>query len=257
MYIIDLISNPDLWNQDDLFHSVKSLMGISGKASENIKEAMVNFWHLKLEDNVSTAEVENMKQIIQDGYNFSSSEFSVLKTCMNHVFLIAVNDEDRFLVEKMGGVCGYGFPNDIMIWLTVSVPSWRKELFHTVVHEMNHVVRQQYQNPHKNFLEWMVMEGMAEVFYSEKFPEQPFAPWVTTAEARVKEFLPRLKQFWWKDVYTEVPDARKWFFGDEELKIPLWLGYATGFHLVKVVRQRYKTEPWSQFIMRATDNFEV
>ena len=82
-----------------------------------------------------------------------------------------------------------------------------------------------------NVGDYMVMEGLAESFAAELYGTNTVGPWVIgfseeTMEKAIAAFRPALN-------VTGFGTLRKYIFGDAELGVPPFAGYALGYKVVQ------------------------
>jgi uncharacterized protein YjaZ len=122
-------------------------------------------------------------------------------------------------------------------------------------HEFNHHARLQHFPFFKKgtFLDWMVMEGLAEVYVQEKCPSEPMSPWTSSIDDQMaQDWLAKVSEFWMKK-RNDVPNAHEWFFGSET--IPKWLGYGLGYRLARSFRQTNLALSWEALIRTPSEDF--
>jgi uncharacterized protein YjaZ len=250
MRVVNLFADPDDWFDDNLMQPILQLF----RAAEHPRDACVDMWKLDLSGSFGDRYTAEILQWIDAAYTLSLQFFPRLDVLLDRIIVIPAQ-ADGDLVRSLDGVGGFAFKNDLILYISPSVPRWKDALFHAAIHEINHVVRQDFFDPNEMFLEWMVMEGMAEVFIAEQFPAKVLPKWVTTCrDADVQRFLPQLCEFW-RQSHHSIPHAREWFYGSESKNIPKWLGYATGFKLVGTMRSKCRNEAWDKFITRSAFDF--
>jgi hypothetical protein len=95
-----------------------------------------------------------------------------------------------------------------------------------IVHELHHVVRLQkfsYSNERFSLLESVVMEGLAEAFQEELYPDSPLH--INLELNDQDEWIQKML------IEGEDYDYNAWFYGSAE--VPRWVGYTIGYHIVK------------------------
>lgn len=250
MKITSFLGDTKDWQDDNTFRKFVE----PGDAVDDIRSNLIDRFQIDPERKYTPDVITVAKEAISTGLEFALNSFSELETTLEQAFVAPAKAEDDFLINELDGVCGFAWPDNVLLFFDPVAENWNSMLYFASIHEANHVIRLKYSD--NTLLEWIVMEGLAEVFINEKFPERVPAKFVTESLSRVDEFIPKLKSFW-NTPHEEIPDARDWIFGNSEKEIPKWLGYAAGYSLVSKVRENNLNEDWEQFIKRPATSFEL
>ncbi|CAN5182848.1 DUF2268 domain-containing protein [soil metagenome] len=163
------------------------------------------------------------------------------------------NPEGAVPEQGIGGYC----PNGNITYISLDPAfsnlkdSIKKELKRILAHELHHTLRWQNPGYGETLLDAMITEGLADHFDIEVYNEQP-QPWsITLSEHELQRMMKKAKTEFDNKEY----DHFAWFFGNEELGIPRWTGYAIGFHLVKQYLQKYPDKKPSQLYAEKTEIF--
>lgn len=145
------------------------------------------------------------------------------------VFLMPINPDFTFPIEKMEGSSGVTFTEDFMLLLTD--PSYGKDAVkNTVAHEYFHSVDMEHQNGRPTVLDSIIMEGKADSFARMVYPDI-VSPWTEPLTAAQKE-----------KVFTELngkldsydfQEYQNLFAGNPSKGIPLWSNYKMGFEIMQ------------------------
>jgi len=196
---------------------------------------------------------------IRDALVEANKDFSSLEAT---VYFYEMKDSHEHAIRETYGVHGTASSNIILVSQhpTAFIPGKLKKC---VLHEFNHLARLKHFSFFKNgtFLDWMIMEGLAETYVHEKYPNEATPPWTHPLdEAEMGIWLSRLKELWLqKRDSIEGPD--EWFFGSERMKptgtkgVPKWLGYKLGFMIVQAFRKRHSALKWSELIAVPSESF--
>jgi uncharacterized protein YjaZ len=158
-----------------------------------------------------------------------------------NLVLILADQNNRDVMEFSKGYTGFG---GIPEWVVVML--WPNDytlprLASAVSHEFNHNVRLQFE-PWRNDIslgEYIVMEGLAEMFATELYGERLAGPWVTSMDADELEYSTAVIA---KALSTRgFAEIRSYMFGDplahangyQPVGLPYAAGYAVGYQLVK------------------------
>ena len=126
---------------------------------------------------------------------------------------------------------------------------WISQLTYTTVHEYTHLVRNHLfprgltsgrpvylktQEP-ETLLDAMVVEGIADVFAQEVYPQnEPL--WVRSlSEEAESRIWPKVKR---RLKVSDPNEIRRFVSGDGD-RVPQWLGYALGHRIVRAYLQRH------------------
>lgn len=145
------------------------------------------------------------------------------------LFLIPINPDFTFPIEKMEGSTGVTFTDEFM--LIQLDPSYKKEaVASTAAHEYFHAVDMEDGGGQPTVLDSILMEGKAESFSRIVYPDK-INPWSKPLTEREK-----------KNVFTELEGKlhsldyevyQTLFAGDPSKGIPLWSNYKLGFEMTQ------------------------
>lgn len=169
------------------------------------------------------------------------------------VDIIIYDNPDGAVPEQgIGGYC----PNAHTIYISLdpSFPELKKSIEHelkrTLAHELHHTLRWRDPGYGETLLDAMITEGLADHFDLEVYGGK-LQPWST---ALPEEELQKMMEKAEKEFDNKEYDHFAWFFGNEDLGIPRWTGYAIGFHLVKLYLQKYPDKKPSQLYAEKTES---
>jgi uncharacterized protein YjaZ len=248
MKILNFIENKSLWQNEELFKPFRFLRHYMPDADVNLKDsqAIQNFFQLDTHASLSPNQLRLLVSEVQRGYKFISKIFPKVE---KPIYLFTHKDKTEG-ASALNGIIGYAMVDGLLIAVDPEA-SWEEDIFETVIHEMNHVVRYPFGNPHENFLNWLLLEGMAEQFTQELFPSKAPNRWVTSVpKEELKGWFQRVEPF----LDKMPPDAYEWFFGSIEKQIPSWLGYSLGFEMVRIFRANSSVSDWSEFIKTPSED---
>ncbi|MGZ3768555.1 MAG: DUF2268 domain-containing putative Zn-dependent protease [Bdellovibrio sp.] len=246
MQIINLLDDQILWKDEKTFERV--LQGLQYFDSTlNLPNQVPNMLEKSFfmaDQSLKLSEEENifLKAEIVKAIHLVKNDFPKLNS---EIVIFGTSERNKFLIEKMDGVGGYAAEKALLLYLQPKA-QWRKGIFRTALHELNHTARYKFEHP-LMFLNWTVLEGLAELYVSEKCPQDPLSPWAQSASVeQINSLLPLVKKFW---LNSEMPkDAQEWFYGSKEKAIPLWFGYSLGFYIVKSFRVKNPALSWIDLI---------
>lgn len=246
MRIYNLLKNKHLWNDEHLFSPfVNSLKFYNSdiRTSKDIPFALEkSFFMADRSLSMSDSKNNELVKEVEKAVKAIETDFST-KSC--DIFIFGTSKNNTFLIDKMNGVGGYAAPEAILIYLYPNA-DWANHAYRATLHELNHTIRYPYGHP-STFLNWVIFEGLAELYLSEKCRYDSLSPWAISATfAEIETLLPKVKEFW---TLKEIPaDGHEWFFGSEEKKIPLWFGYSLGFYILSQFRKDNASLPWKDLI---------
>ena len=130
-------------------------------------------------------------------------------------------------VAYQGGIC-----------LFVSARVTVKELHALLAHEYHHMCRRPLVEEPPTVKDSLIMEGLAEHAVESLYGEHALSSWTKRySMAEVREFWrthfrPALNVRW-------VQNHRAFLYGDDQMGLPPWIGYCTGYRIVQAFQERY------------------
>lgn len=155
------------------------------------------------------------------------------------VYIFPIDETNRFFINRNQGKSGLAFKDKIFLFVS---PALEDQVVEALwVHEYHHAARMSVYNKKMseyNLLDSLVFEGLAEVAVLNYCGKKYIAPW--TKAYRMEQ----LRHFW-KQVYEkQLRIQRKDPLHDQLLfgqrGIPVMMGYAIGYELVKGYIQNHR-----------------
>ncbi|MDT8859640.1 DUF2268 domain-containing protein [Alkalihalobacillus sp. MEB130] len=149
------------------------------------------------------------------------------------IYILPMNQQNHFLKDELGGKTGLSLEKAIILFIDSTTNE--KDLLALITHEYHHICRLQSMKENEEtvtLLESIVMEGLAEFAVKEELGVESCASWthrydhVWSDEWFNRWIRPNLQTKGRKN-YLHV------LYGSTEQKIPLWLGYYTGYKLIQ------------------------
>lgn len=148
------------------------------------------------------------------------------------LYLLPVEKRHSFLMKELGGKMGITLPKAIILFIHSRLT--KRELQALVTHEYHHICRLMHTKlteKSMTLLESMVMEGLAELAVREEIGADVNAAWTSYYDQRwIHDWFNR-----WIRPNLFLKDRKKhqdYLYGNEQEKVPLWLGYYIGYQLV-------------------------
>lgn len=164
-----------------------------------------------------------------------------------------MDPDDEFGIEKLRGVSGYTSYEHLMT-LVVHSGARAQALEETVVHEYHHhwrIAEAQLLESQETLLSRLVLEGLAEHFV-EEILGMSTAPWAT-------QWTDQESQYWWPVYAAHLnlvgSDTSPYMFGSTDMGVPLWAGYAMGYHLIRWFRRQHPALSWTTLTQLADVEF--
>lgn len=250
--IINFISEPKNWEDENLFDPFIPNLArynpviVNGAAA---RKSLEEQFSLSRQATFESSEVGEILNEINDAVALIEEDFGALDT---KIYLFEMDGADEFVKNKMNGVSGYSnSPNEMFVCVQKS-SNWRGFVNHTTVHELTHCHRYKYSDPYLRFIDWLVLEGLAEVYLNRKRNLQ--SAWTVSADKEtIRGILPEVASWWKNEGMT--PEAPAYFFGSEELKIPLWFGYSLGYWIVDDFVKGAPDLSWAELLKKPSDEF--
>lgn len=260
MEIINFFTDKLAWEKDDLFFPLKRYFGpisnnpFDGKNSSEIKSAFLRAIHADSAPTFEYSKMKNFERDLEKEANRFKSDFAGIVPTNFKILLFPMKNDWSFVIENLGGAWGVTFPTCVVLCAHPNCDF--SKLLRTFHHEANHSIRLQYIEDDHNFLDRIILEGLAEVYVSEKFPQDAPSNFVTSVtKSEIEMWLPRLTEFW-NNKSFKFDDYKNYLYGSEDQKVPKWLGYAAGYYLVNTVRQnQFKALSWNELIKKSAELF--
>lgn len=186
---------------------------------------------------------------------FSETLSKIQEKMPIHDVDIVMYDNPEGTVPEQG-IGGYT-PNAHLIYISLDptfpdlLKSINTELKRTLAHELHHTLRWENPGYGENLLDAIITEGLADHFDLEMFNESP-QPWsVAFTEQELAKQLEKAKEEFENKDY----DHFAWFYGNEELGIPRWIGYSLGYKLVKDYLEKHPNKKPSTLYNVKTSEF--
>lgn len=123
------------------------------------------------------------------------------------------------------------------ICLFISSTLTEKQLNALFTHEYHHMCRRAFVNEHPTLMDSLVMEGLAEDAVENLFGKNYLSTWtqyyslIEVQNYWVSHFVPALYQ-------QGLVSHKPFLFGDEQLGLPPWIGYCTGYRIVEAFKEK-------------------
>ena len=245
MQIIDFLSDPTLWNKADVLSPLAGKLIHNLPAGDTQKEILTSLKdQFCISQSMHFDAKEEIQQILKNASNELQRHFNIRDVT---VFIMGIDNSEKFVNQNLGGVRGYAWPKVVLLYLNPS-RNWQSELFRTTLHELNHCQRYVWSDPYHTFLDWLIFEGLAEAFESEV---SGISNNENVKDQTVALFLPQMEKFW----NTMPSDAGDWFAGNINRNLPVGLGYHIGHFLEKNFKSRNPTLKWSELIKIPSTEF--
>lgn len=245
MQIVNLLAEPILWDDPEVFESLQGLKIHDQPVGNNLEEITKSLsLHFGINKNISVALTSEVNSVL---VRTDSELMKHFGTSTSKVFVAGIDNDEEFANKNLGGVSGYAWPNTIFLWLNPD-RDWETMLYRTTLHEFNHCQRYLHNNPYASFLDWLIFEGLAEAFESEITGTHAD---YETLDKVAMQFITEVEKFW----DTMPPDSGDWFFGSEEKNIPFALGYRIGNYLVRKFRAKNPSMKWDEIIRLPSKEF--
>jgi uncharacterized protein YjaZ len=158
------------------------------------------------------------------------------------VFGLCMTQANPYQPGAESGYSGFGaIPGWVMVVYWAATADNLRCVEAVTAHEMHHNILATLLPPRMNVFQinvgdYMVMEGLAESFAAELYGTNTVGPWVNgfsaeNMEKAIAAFRPAL-------TVTGFGTLRKYIFGDAELGVPQFSGYALGYKVVQAYLAR-------------------
>jgi uncharacterized protein YjaZ len=191
MIIHDLLLDRSLWGNESIFKPVLGLkMGRSVLPDSYPGPKLFNCFDVDSKLNWNNESSTVAKAALEEARSVSRKYFSNSPT---HVYICG--SAGKLGLKEFGGVSGYSWPSAVLIYFDKD-SNWRKHILATAIHEFNHVARFNFSNPYETFQDWLIFEGLAEVFLHEYFKKTYNSPWTSQlAPEDMQPFLNKIRFF--------------------------------------------------------------
>jgi uncharacterized protein YjaZ len=165
-----------------------------------------------------------------------------------NLYLGTLNPKYDFALNKLHGVLGYNLKNEtyILIYMPEYTELLSNKISSIFIHEYHHVIRNQMIQRNKTtigpkvLIDYIIEEGLAENFVSKVLGEDFLNPW---AKHSTLKDIKNYRKLILKNINEDKPESiYSMLYGDQELGIPLWLGYSFGYYFIKYLLQNNKIE---------------
>lgn len=153
------------------------------------------------------------------------------------IFGLCMTQPNPYQPGAEAGYSGFGaIPGSVMVVYWAATEENLRCVEAVTAHEMHHNILANLLPPRMNMFQisvgdYMVMEGLAESFAAELCGTNTVGPWVNgfsdeNMEKAMAAFRPAL-------TVTGFDTLRKYMFGDAELSVPQFSGYALGYKVAQ------------------------
>jgi uncharacterized protein YjaZ len=230
-FLEEIATNPEA-NRKDLFQEVFHL-------SEEEFETIVFFgiFNLDCEIGILKTQLKKLQTLayedfIKDELTLLQKEFPVSKTVEFELFIL--DDQDRFVREKLGGVSAFTDWSGKMFFAVLPDAHVRLTLRSVINHEYHHHWRTHALNmteQNQTLMDRLILEGLAEHFVKIRLGDAYLGPYKDSLTEEQAEDLWESTYKLYRNELGEGTDI--YMFGSEDAKLPFWGGYAIGYYLVK------------------------
>ncbi|WP_168412970.1 DUF2268 domain-containing protein [Bacillus salacetis] len=186
-----------------------------------------NITKLKENAKVLLDDEERILELVEQGIKDSAQKMAGEDKT---IIILPVNPDERFVIEKMGGLSGVAVSEDTVV-LNLD-PSFEEEgLKYLVAHEYHHTLQTENRaDKAPSILEYFLLEGKADAFANSIYPDYK-VPWTEPLSERLQEkVFDELRENgndWDTNRYYEF------FNGYSSKGIPMWSNYKVGFQVVQ------------------------
>ncbi|WP_102347342.1 DUF2268 domain-containing protein [Bacillus sp. Marseille-P3661] len=173
-------------------------------------------------------------------WGFLQKEFSILRSEWKGpdvpLFIFPSNMQNRSLKEEFNGKTGLSYKDKIFLF--ISAKNSYDELKALLTHEYNHTCRLNILKVDDlNFLQTIILEGLAENAVEERIGKKYLAPWtsVYTREQAIKLWYKYLRNN--ANMKASSPKFQHLLFGTKFY--PKYLGYNVGYHITKSYCEKF------------------
>ncbi|MFJ5772019.1 DUF2268 domain-containing protein [Psychrobacillus sp. NPDC093180] len=193
-----------------------------------------------IKETVEQMEAENVWQTVKQEYKLLRKRWDGPKVS---IYIFPVKNAIAKPSKKIPKKNGVAYRGALFLFLSPDLP--KEEIKALFAHEYNHVCRLDYLNlaPDKiSLMESLIIEGLGEYAVKDLYGEEWLAPWINlySHEEAVaiwkKSFIPSLH-------VTGVKNHQDFLFGKVGRRLPKWIGYHIGFHIVDSFQKKHGPFP--------------
>ncbi|MEE2700754.1 MAG: DUF2268 domain-containing putative Zn-dependent protease [Chloroflexota bacterium] len=167
------------------------------------------------------------------------------------LIILPGDEQSNVLNMQMNGVMGVTLGTHSTLVFIWPSGSWQSSLAYTIAHEYVHLVRncvfpktasggkiifEQTGEP-ETLLDAMVTEGIADAFALQLYPNAQALSQLALSTADQLSTWPKIRR---RLHNSDMVDIRRFLVGDND-RIPLWIGYATGYSIVRQYMNQHPT----------------
>jgi uncharacterized protein YjaZ len=244
-----LIYFPKINKENDLFEFPKELLDRFECANEDLKQTL-SFWI----GDTSKSNLELNKNKIMENISESFEKSNEILSGKGKISVIVLPTFDEFIVDSLGGSCGYVAYNDT-IWLYINPNASSQSIQETICHEYHHIKRREIYteeelNEKITLKECFVTEGLAEHFKEKILGIKQASYTNVLSEEEIKELLKNLKN---KLDSRDSSLIDGILFGNDQYKNST--GYTIGYYLVKNFLESNLDLNWEELTKLPADEF--
>ncbi|MEI5906900.1 DUF2268 domain-containing putative Zn-dependent protease [Bacillus spongiae] len=169
---------------------------------------------------------EEINQLIKESLLKSAKQL----TGKNKViFIMPLNPENTFPVNRMEGVSGVAFSENVLL-LQIDPDFVSSALTYAVAHEYHHTVNMETYEGNYPLMDSAIFEGKADLFARIVYPNKT-VPWVEPLPENTKEVI--LNELKDNANLTNHDIYRDFLEGDYAKGLPMWSNYKIGFTILE------------------------
>lgn len=170
-------------------------------------------------------------------WKFVENEYEILRKQWQGpeaiIYLLPVNEENDVIMNELGGKTGISFFDKIFLF--VSSKTKHSGIQALLTHEYHHTCRLAQLGKSEReltLLDSIIIEGLAEFAVYERLGGREIGKWTTMYREQELQAM-------WEAIFRERLHIRGkdnhhiFLYGNEEMRIPKWAGYALGYALVQ------------------------
>ncbi|MFJ7971863.1 DUF2268 domain-containing protein [Psychrobacillus sp. NPDC096389] len=189
-----------------------------------------------IKETVKQMEAQNMWQTVKQEYRLLRKRWNGPKVSI-YIFPIKnATAKARKGVPKKNGIAYKG-----ALFLFLSPDLLTEEIKALLAHEYNHACRLDYldQAPSKiTLMDSLIIEGLGEYAVKDLYGEKWLAPWINLYI--FEDVLAIWKRYFIPSLDVEgVKNHHLFLFGKDGGRLPKWIGYHIGFHIVDSFQKKH------------------